>query len=292
MIRVGILTCADFPDLTLSDQKLIPLLKESGIFAEAVIWDNPSFHSTRYDVLLFRNIWDYFTKQEKYFNWLKELTSRNVITINALETILWNSHKFYLKELQAYGIPVILSIFISKDDDTDFRMLMPEDCEKAVIKPAISAGAYLTESFSVSNVDTISTVYKDIRKNNDLIIQKFIPEITSQGEISLVFFDKRYSHAVIKTPKDGDFRIQSQFGGTYKSYFPDDQLVNSCNKILQYTNQDLLYARIDRVMIDDVFHLMELELIEPDLYLDYVQDGHKRFTDVIVQYLKSSFSKK
>jgi glutathione synthase/RimK-type ligase-like ATP-grasp enzyme len=291
MIRVGILTCSDFPDLTLSDQKLIPLLKESGIFAEAVIWDNPLFQSTRYDVLLFRNTWDYFTKKETFFNWLNELTTRNITTINTLDTIFWNAHKFYLKELQEYGIPVIPGIFISKDDDTDFRMLIPEDWEKAVIKPAISAGAYLTECFFLQNVDTISTVYKDIRKSNDLIIQKFIPEIITHGEISLVFFDKKYSHAVIKTPKDGDFRIQSQFGGSYMPYFPDDLLLNSCTNIIQYIKHDLLYARIDGVMIGNVFHLMELELIEPDLYLDYVQDGHRRFTDVIVQYLQSSFSK-
>lgn len=285
MIHLGLLTCYDYPELTLSDRKLIPLLEANNIMADAVIWDDPTFNANDYDVLIFRNTWDYFKKQETFFSWLNELKLRHVYTINSVEIIQWNLHKFYLKELQSAGFPVIPSIFISRENHTSFSALIPDDWEKAVIKPAVSAGSYLTELFSYYDCDAIDTKYQDLRKNNDLIIQKFIPEITTRGEISVVFFDKKYSHAVIKTPKAGDFRIQSQFGGTYVPYIPDAALIDSCSKIVQYIPQDLPYARVDGLMIDNIFHLMELELIEPDLYFDFVPDGHESFSKVIVKYL-------
>ena len=285
MIHLGLLTCSDFPDLTLSDSKLIPFLEANNLMVDVVIWNDPTFNANDYDVLIFRNTWDYFKKQETFFSWLNELKQHHIYTINSVEIIQWNLHKFYLKELQSAGFPVIPSIFISKDDNTPFSALLPDDWEKAVIKPAVSAGSYLTELFSYFDCDAIDTKYHDLRKNNDLIIQKFIPEITTQGEISVVFFDKKYSHAVIKTPKAGDFRIQSQFGGTYVPYIPDEALIESCSKIVQYIPQDLPYARVDGVMIDNIFHLMELELIEPDLYFDFVHDGHESFSKVIVKYI-------
>ena len=92
-----------------------------------------------------------------------------------------------------------------------------------------------------------------------------------------------FSHAVKKTPKDGDFRIQSQFGGKYISYQPSQDLLRTAQRIVQYMKEDLLYARVDGIIIDNVFHLMELELIEPDLYLDFAEDAQQKFVNEIIR---------
>lgn len=283
MFRIGLLTYNELPELTESDKKLIPLLAKKGIIALPVIWEQAD--PDMFDALIFRSTWDYFTKSEKFFEWIRVLKSKNVLTFNSLEIVRWNAYKFYLKELNEAGFPIIPSVFIAKGDTTDLIDLI-QGWEKAVIKPAISAGSYLTTLFEKNQVQTIATTYEKIRKSHDLIIQKFIPDIITKGEISLVYFDKKYSHAVIKTPKEGDFRIQVQFGGTYTMFMPDDGVLAVCSEILSYIKQDLLYARVDGVLIDGSFHLMEVELIEPDLYLDFHHQGHSHFADVIHQYLQ------
>ncbi|MBK9736066.1 MAG: hypothetical protein IPO92_14350 [Saprospiraceae bacterium] len=103
-----------------------------------------------------------------------------------------------------------------------------------------------------------------------------MPEIKTFGEVSLVFFNKQYVHAVLKKPVEGDFRIQSQFGGKYQPFIPDKHLIDTAQSIVNFIQDDLLYARVDGIIVNGEFYLMELELIEPDLYLDLVDDGYAR----------------
>ena len=285
MYHIALLTSQDFPVLTVSDRKLIPELLTLGNMAEAVVWDEPDVNWINYDALIFRSTWDYFTKQDVFFVWIEDLKRKNIITFNPLVVIKKNAHKFYLQEMESSGIKIIPSVFIPRSENIDIDTLIPYEWKKVVIKPAVSAGSYLTELFDRSESDFVSDRYTKIIKDHDMIIQKFIPEIQTPGEISMVFFDKKFSHSVIKTPKAGDFRIQSQFGGQYVSYTPSDLLVKIGTQIVESVKEDLLYARVDGVLIHDEFHLMELELIEPDLYMDYLPDGQNTFSKVIKEYL-------
>ena len=101
----------------------------------------------------------------------------------------------------------------------------------------------------------------------------------------MVFFDKKFSHAVLKKAKAGDFRIQSQFGGQYAPYQPSHETLTVAESIVKHINADLLYARVDGIIIQGKFHLMELELIEPDLYFDHVENGQHRFANMIKEFL-------
>jgi glutathione synthase/RimK-type ligase-like ATP-grasp enzyme len=194
-------------------------------------------------------------------------------------------HKFYLQSFQQHGITIIPSFFIPKACLGKMVSEIPESWHKMIIKPAISAGSYYTTLFERDDLDTLLTQYLPFSEENDLIIQPFIPQIQDEGEISLVFFDKVYAHAVIKRPKSGDFRIQSQFGGVYSSYLPSSTLLQTATEIVQTIPEDLLYARVDGLMIDDQFHLMELELVEPDLYFDHAVDVQKIFVDALIRRL-------
>lgn len=288
MTKIALLTCDQFPDLIPADQKLISLLNNRKIKADAVIWNDPKVIWNDFDALLFRSTWDYFLMDELFTLWLDKIEAMGIPTYNSVSIIKKNKHKFYLSEMAKAGICVIPSVFIPKTQYLDLSQLLPVSWHKAVIKPAVSAGSYLTKMFDVKNMISISDEYQDIAAEKDLILQKFIPEIQTDGEISLIFFNKKFSHAVIKTPKEGDFRIQSQFGGIYSPYDPSIQTLNIAQNIVHFMGEDLLYARVDGILIDDEFHLMELELIEPDLYLDFAAEAQTKFVDEIIHalYLK------
>jgi glutathione synthase/RimK-type ligase-like ATP-grasp enzyme len=288
MTKIALLTCDQFPDLIPADQKLISLLHSRKIIADAVIWNDPSVTWHDYDALLFRSTWDYFLMDDLFTLWLDKMETLGIPTYNSVPVIKKNKHKFYLSEMAEAGIRIIPSVFIPKTPSLDLSQLLPASWHKAVIKPAVSAGSYLTKMFDMENVILISDEYRDIAAEKDLILQKFIPEIQTHGEISLIFFNKKFSHAVIKTPKEGDFRIQSQFGGIYSPYDPSTQTLNIAQNIVHHVGEKLLYARVDGILIDDEFHLMELELIEPDLYLDFAAEAQSKFVDEIIHalYLK------
>lgn len=283
MPKIALLTCDQFPHLIPADQKLITLLQARKIIADAAIWNDPNVDWTAYDALIFRNTWDYFLVDELFSHWLDKIESLGIPTYNTISIVRKNKHKFYLSEMEKAGIIIVPSIFIPKTKCLNLSMALPNSWNKAVIKPAISAGSYLTKMFDKKDIGVIAEEYNAIAIEKDLILQKFIPEIQMDGEISLIFFNKIFSHSVLKTPKDGDFRIQSQFGGKYASYEPSEELIESAQKIVNYISGDLLYARVDGILICGIFYLMELEMIEPDLYLDFAEGAQENFADVIAR---------
>lgn len=249
--------------------------------AEAVVWNDPSVNWANYDCLIFRSIWDYFEHPVAFDAWLNELKRLNIKTLNPLSIIKRNQHKFYLRDLEQQGIDIIPTVFIPKNTDLDLSFLKENNWERAVIKPAVSAGAYLTKLFSLDDIAEIEAEYASIALERDLLVQPFMPEIQEMGEISLVFFNAKFSHAILKKPKQGDFRIQSQFGGQYQAFSPDASLVATAENIVKTFSNDLLYARVDGILKNGKFLLMELELIEPDLYFDYHSESKNNFLSAL-----------
>jgi glutathione synthase/RimK-type ligase-like ATP-grasp enzyme len=166
------------------------------------------------------------------------------------------------------------------------KTLIPSKWKKAVIKPAFSAGSYQTEVFDITDSEIISLQYKVIAAEKELLLQEFIPEIQSLGETSFIFFNKKFSHAVNKKPVEGDFRIQVQFGGKYTLVEPNSNLITQAQKIVNRFADDLLYARVDGIIIDNQLHLMEVECIEPDLYLNLSDGATERFTQAIINSIQ------
>ncbi|MEY4925600.1 MAG: Cycloserine biosynthesis protein DcsG, partial [Bacteroidota bacterium] len=167
----------------------------------------------------------------------------------------------------------------------DLSVIKKTTWEKAVLKPAISGGSYRTTLFDRENWPQIEADYLEFAQENDLLLQCFLPEILSAGEISLIYFNRKFSHAVVKTPKEGDFRIQSQFGGHYAIYNPDAELLQTAGKIIACFEGELLYARIDGVLHDNQFLLMEVEQIEPDLYFYLHESAKNTFVEAILELL-------
>jgi len=285
-MNIALLTCSKLPNLTPADQLLIPQLLRYGITATPEIWDDSTVNWSSFDYLIFRNTWDYYEKENSFNTWLEQLENLGIKTLNPLEVIQKNKHKFYLRKLDEMGIPIIPTIFIEKTDLLNIEDLMPPHWEKAVIKPAFSGGSYLTEVFDVLDIQQINEKYHPIAAGKELLLQKFIPQIQTLGETSFIFFNKKFSHCVNKTPVAGDFRVQIQFGGKYTLVHPNPALIEQAQQIVNTFQSPLLYARVDGIILNNELLLMEIECIEPDLYFNLSEGSHQRFVHSILELIK------
>lgn len=275
-MKIALLSCKNWPDILEKERAFATEFPQS-IDVEVVIWNDPSVKWANYNYLIFRTVWDYFEMPNEFTAWLDMLSQQNIRTLNPLSVIKKNQHKFYLQDLERQGIDIIPTVFIPKNTGLSLSFLKEKNWDTAVIKPAVSGGSYLTRLFSQSEIEEIETEYASFALENDLLVQPFMPEIQEMGELSILFFQGKYSHTILKKPKNGDFRVQSQFGGQYQTFEPDAALLATAQHIIETFGDDLLYARVDGILKGGKFLLMELELIEPDLYFDYHPDAKKNF---------------
>lgn len=285
-MTIGLLTCEKLPDLTISDQQLIPELAKRDLIAKAVIWNDKTINWSDFDYLIFRNTWDYFEKETEFNLWLDQIEQLGIKTLNPIEVIKQNKHKFYLREMQKEGVSILPTVFIDKTEQLNLAKIIPKKWKKAVIKPAFSAGSYQTSVFDTSVIEKTNDEYTKIAQEKELLLQEFIPEIQTLGETSFIFFNKKFSHAVNKKPIDGDFRVQSQFGGRYTLIQPTQELIHKAQKVVNTFHNKLLYARVDGIVIDGELHLMEIECIEPDLYFDLSEGALQRFVASIIELIQ------
>jgi glutathione synthase/RimK-type ligase-like ATP-grasp enzyme len=240
--------------------------------------DWPSF-----DLLIIRSTWDYYLHFEAFEKWLMLINNLNITLCNTVEIISENSHKFYLKNLQKKGVQIIPTEFLDKTDHLDLSLIHDKDWQTAIIKPAVSAGSFMTEKFNKKDILSTTAKYTQIVKTCDLLVQKFMPEIELFGEVSLIFFGGVFSHAVKKMPHTGDFRVQVQFGGQYARFSPKPSTLQIAENILNTYTVTPIYARIDGIETASQFYLMEVELIEPDLYFNIVPEAKGRFVDCVLE---------
>ncbi len=284
-MKIALLTCQKIPNLLEAEQQIIPKLIENKIEAKAVIWDDPTINWKNFDVLIFRNTWDYYEKQIEFDAWLAKIEKIGIKTLNSISIINKNKHKFYLKDLEKLGIKILPTIFINKTENLNISSIIPNHWKKAVIKPAYSGGSYQTELFDINNIDKINQQYASIASEKELLLQEFMPEIKTHGETSFIFFNKKFSHAVNKKPVNNDFRIQQQFGGIYSLIKADQKIIEKAQKIVNTFPEDLLYARVDGIIIENELHLMEIECLEPDLYFNLAEGSIDKFVESILEMI-------
>ncbi|MBC5863198.1 ATP-grasp domain-containing protein [Flavobacterium turcicum] len=284
-MKIALLTCEKLPLLNPEDQPLIPALAHHGILAMPVIWSDKTIDWTTFDYLIFRNTWDYFEKESEFRAWLDHIEQLGIKTLNPIELVKQNIHKFYLRDLEEQGVTILPTVFIDRTANQDLAALLPASWKQAVIKPAFSAGSYLTTVFDAEDVNGINEEYANIATQKELLLQEFRPEIQTIGETSFIFFNKQFSHAVNKKPVDGDFRVQTLFGGKYTLVNPSEDLIASAQKIIANFPDRLLYARVDGIIINDQLQLMEVECIEPDLYFNLSPTALSQFVAAIVKLI-------
>jgi glutathione synthase/RimK-type ligase-like ATP-grasp enzyme len=284
-MKIALLTCQKLPNLLESERQLIPELAKHNIIAQAVIWKDKTINWKDFDLLIFRNTWDYYENQIEFDLWLELIEKLEIKTLNSISIINQNKHKFYLREFEKQGIKIIPTVFIEKTNNLDLQEIIPNQWKKAVIKPAYSAGSYQTKLFEITDLQKINQEYKIIAAQKELLLQQFMPEIQTLGETSFVFFNKQFSHAVNKKPVNDDFRIQQQFGGIYSLVNPSQLIIEKAQQIVETFQENLLYARVDGIIIDNDFYLMEVECLEPDLYFNLAEGSLEKFVNSILELI-------
>ena len=273
-------TCAAIPNLTEDDQALIRPLAERGIEATAAVWSDPNVRWESADAVVIRSCWDYHLRLKEFLGWISGLERAGVGVWNPPPIVRWNADKIYLRDLERKGVPIVPTLW--PEEGFSLRDGLREmEWSKAVIKPRVSATAHRTQITTIEDADGAQPLCDDLLRGPGLMIQQFMESVLTHGEWSLIFFAGKYSHAVIKTPKAGDFRVQHDHGGSERSAAPPDFAVAAALQALSAVESVPLYARVDGVESNGRFLLMELELIEPALFLRLSAGAAERFAEAI-----------
>jgi len=268
------------------DEILSSILTELKLEHEIVPWSEPSIDWGKYSILLIKSTWDYFDYYPEFLKWIQKIKDLNIRVLNDLETILWNSSKSYLAEIKEKGYPVIYGEKLNKGTEIVFEHIQKVvNSDTWVIKPLVSGGAKNTLKIKSSDWSNYSSRIQNLVSQEDFLVQPFIKEIQEVGEYSLIFFNAEFSHAVLKTPAKGDFRVQHYFGGEIKILEPSSKMINSAKALIDEFAPDSLYTRVDGVEIDGNFYLMELELIEPYLFLSSHENAISNYKKALKQRL-------
>lgn len=281
-MRLVLATSQHLPNLDVDDQLLVPALQDLGISVDIQVWDNPAVQWSDYDACIIRSTWDYVPKREAYINWVKQVANQTSLW-NSPEVIEWNTDKTYLRELEAKGIRVIPTVWTKAGNALHIEHLMQEHgWSSSVVKPVISASGLDTYRVSLDTLASLHPELERLAQERDLMIQPYFQSVETQGEVSLLFFNGEFSHAVQKRPSSGEFRIQVQFGGRYQAFTPDVAQLTLAQQILQAVPWPMLYARVDVMTGDDnQWYLGELEVTEPSMYLKQDVESPTRFAKAI-----------
>jgi glutathione synthase/RimK-type ligase-like ATP-grasp enzyme len=279
MKKVVFLTMDSLENFECYDYLLTEPFNQIGWKVEEISWRKGSINWNGYDAVIVRSTWDYQTDYQKFLRVLEDIERSSAVLFNDFKTLKWNMNKTYLRDLQQRGINTVPTIWEKefmiekfKDYFNHFRT------DEIIIKPNISANADNTFLLKQESFKKFAMVLNNTFKSRDFMVQPFIKNIISEGEYSLFYFNGVYSHAILKTPKENDFRVQEEHGGSLIATKIDQKKQNLAEKIINHLSPVPLYARIDLVRTDkDDFTLMELELIEPSLYFQLDKDSPKRF---------------
>jgi glutathione synthase/RimK-type ligase-like ATP-grasp enzyme len=268
MRRVALVTCEAFPNLHPREQPLVGRFAQEGIEAVPVVWSDPAVDFAAFERVVIRATWDYFERPVEFFGWLDRMEAARVPLYNPPALVRWNADKRYLRDLEQRQVRVVPTRFIEAHQPCDLAAQLRElDWSRVVIKPAVSAGAWRTHLLGVEEAGAHQSDLDEILASSAVLIQPFLPEITDEGEWSMFFFGGAFSHAILKTPVAGDFRSQPMFGASFKLVTPPPSMMRAAEGVLGKLPVAPLYARVDGVRRGDDFLLMEVELIEPYLFL-------------------------
>ncbi len=249
--------------------KLRPAFAAHGMRLDVINWRDAPDMAADYDAMLPLLVWDYFESNEAEFLRAMAQICQRTQLFNRFDTLQWNINKSYLEDLAMQGAPTIPSRRVSHISEAEIQSAFTDfKCEQLVIKPDVGGGAWR----QVLHKKGDKFPAKDELPPEGALIQPFLKSVVEEGEYSFLYFGGRFSHALLKTPKPGDYRVQSIYGGGEQAYTPSQQEREQARAVFDMLDFTPLYARVDLLRADDGrLLLIELELIEPYLYLDFAE---------------------
>lgn len=295
MRKCAILSMDSLADFEAYDDLIDQPMLALGWQTEVVSWRNSSVNWSDYEVVVIRSPWDYQDDMESFVKVLTNIEQSSARLENSLNVVQWNINKIYLTHLEADDVTIVPTLWPDVFNADDLAGYFTHfSTAQIVLKPRVSANAdntfWLTQDNYQSKIAELSAAFA----SRELMVQPFMADICQEGEFSLFYFNGEFSHAILKTPAKGDFRVQEEHGGGLLSVTPEPALEAAANKTMQAISKlhgDLLYARIDFVRHQDTFALMEAELIEPSLYFNMDAASPQRFADALVARMATAETK-
>ncbi|MBK7631890.1 MAG: hypothetical protein IPJ23_14515 [Ignavibacteriales bacterium] len=288
--KVALLSMDSLENFHTYDKLLIEPMKTLGWMAEEISWRNENVNWADYDAVIVRSTWDYQNNPEKFIKVLEKINSVSYLE-NDLDLMKWNMNKNYLFALKQKGVAIVDTIW-----EKGFNSVLAKgyfdkhDTDEIIIKPNISANAdntfRLTKEKLVENLSQLEKIFA----GREFMVQPFLKNIVEEGEYSLFFFDGKFSHSVLKKPKEKDFRVQEEHGGNIKPKDVSSEIIVIAENIINKLSTIPLYGRVDLVRTSkNEFALMELELIEPSLYLNKDEQSPLRLAKAFDERFRKVF---
>lgn len=279
--KILLITGQGMPVFDSETPLLVEALTAAGIESETVAWRAARDWSAAPLVLL-RSPWDYTGHWQDFLAWTDHVGGSTRL-LNPPEIIRWNSHKQYLLELQRCGVPAMPTALLRRGESIDTRRTLSTLADRfrssdLIVKPAIGINAQGAKRGRAED-PSIASHLRGLLDEGDALVQPFASQILSAGECSLIFFGGQFSHAVRKRPRDGDFRVQDNHGGTVAPYEPSAAELRTAGAALAAAPGECAYARVDLVSFDGNPAVMELELIEPELFLRHSPRAAQSFAE-------------
>ncbi|QQR90909.1 MAG: hypothetical protein IPJ88_04030 [Myxococcales bacterium] len=277
---IAFVTCNKLAELTPDDQLAVRALDALGVQAVPEIWNDSKVEWGKYDALILRSTWDYYLHYDEFMQWLETIETLALPLFNEPSLVRPNSNKRYLRSLSKLGIACIETEWLENPTASSIQTALEnQNWSAAVLKPAVSAGAFQTTVIHSNQLEAIKNL------TGTWLLQPMLDEIQRDGEWSLIYIDGHFSHCVLKKPKQNDFRVQEEYGGIASAAFSPSTSRQSAEKILASFASTPLYARIDGVMRKQEFQLMEVELIEPSLFFHLAPQAADTFARAILKRL-------
>lgn len=264
-------------------------LEALGWRVEQVAWRARQTRWNDFDAVYIGTPWDYPSDVTRFLDVLARIDASRAVLVNPLELVRWNLPKTYLRDLQSRGAAIVPSRWGEHLAPGDLEACFDElASERLVIKPVISANAADTFLLSRAGARETEAELLHVFDRRAFVVQPFIEQVQGEGEFSLFYFGRALSHVIVKKPKAGDFRVQEEHGASIVAVTaPAEDLVVAGNRVLEQVVPVPAYARCDLVRgADGRFLLMELELIEPSLYLRMHPDAPARFAAAFDAYVR------
>jgi glutathione synthase/RimK-type ligase-like ATP-grasp enzyme len=293
-MKIALVSAEGVDIQAIDDRWLLAAARDRGLEASVVRWDDPAVDWPAFDAVWLRSCWDYHRRYAEFTAWLRRADDAGTRWVNAAEVVLRNSHKRYLLRLQQAGIPVAPLRLVPQGERFDTaRFLAEAEDERhwpdVVIKPAVSASAWRTWRASTLPREESAALVANMLVDGDVILQRFVPEIGTRGEWSVIFFDGGFSHAVRRLPPEGEFRSQLEFGASIAVVTPPAAMLATAHTALLSLcdGRAPCVARLDLVETDAGPVLMEVELIEPVLYFGQVPGAATHALDCVVRQARA-----
>ena len=267
-------------DLTADDRLLAEAIVAAGGEVVPVIW---GARIPEHGTLVIRSTWDYVEDPNRFLEWLAQLDADEVAVYNPTSLLRWNLHKRYLLDLRERGVAIVPTEVLPKRHGVDLGDLMRcRGWDDAVIKPAIGGTARLAFHVGEGGPGVAQRHLDEMLAHEDALVQQFVPSVPSIGETSVIAIGAVVTHAVHKRAAAGEWRVQAEFGGSTSLATVGAQLAAAARRAIVAVQPTPLYARIDLVeATNGELQVIELELVEPELFLRFAPHAATRMADLL-----------